>query len=287
MRFERRLHRRLERLAVGERFDSIDLGRDPRLARPIRGRGASGLLERTSAISAGKSGDAGRLDQRRHVGAAPGNERGDPEPAAHSASRPRMTTRGALARNQPADRLRREAVGGERRDRRVGRLRRGEDDHAEAAVERAQHFRFADAAGRGEPGEDRRRREGGKVELDRQRFGQHARQIVGKAAAGDMGERQHAVGRLQRRQQRLDVEPGRLEQRGGERALRRERRRRVPGEAAQRDDAANERKAVGMDARRRQADRDVARLQARRAAAAFRARPRRRRSRRDRNRRSA
>ena len=90
---------------------------------------------------------------------------GDPEPAAHSAQPPAHDDRRALARDQPADRLRRKTVGGERRDRRVRRRRRGEDDHAEAAVEGAQHFRFADAAGRGEPGEDRRRREGGKVEL--------------------------------------------------------------------------------------------------------------------------
>ena len=105
----------------------------------------------------------------------------------------------------------------ERGDRRVGRGGGGEHHHAETAVEGAQHFRFADAAGLGEPGEDRRRREGGEIELDRQVVRQHARQVVGKAAAGDMGERQHAVGRLQRREQRLDVEPRRLEQRGGER----------------------------------------------------------------------
>ena len=64
-----------------------------------------------------------------------------------------------------------------------------------------------------EPGEHRRRREGVEVEGDREPVGQHARQIVRIAAAGDVGERQDAVGLLEDLEQRPDVEPGRRQQR--------------------------------------------------------------------------
>ena len=112
---------------------------------------------------------------------------------------------------------------------------------------------------------------------------QDARNILGEAAAGDMRQRPYAVGGAQSREQRLHVEPRRVEQRFGQRAAGREGRGRVPCETRARDDPAHERETVGMHARGRQAEDDIAGRD-RAAAAARRARPRRPRNPRDRSR---
>ena len=68
-----------------------------------------------------------------------------------------------------------------------------------------------------------------KVEGNREIVGDDARQIVGIAAAGDVGERAGRPRvRAQNLKQRPDVEPRRGEQRLASESVGRERRRRVP-----------------------------------------------------------
>ena len=64
--------------------------------------------------------------------------------------------------------------------------------HAEPAIERAQHFRFLEVANRGKPGKNSWRRESVEIKRDGEPLIDHARQIVGIAAAGDVGEREYA-----------------------------------------------------------------------------------------------
>ncbi len=120
---KRSLDRRLERLAggIGARFD--DFRRDSRLARQRKAAGVS-LIGKHERDLSGKIGRARRLDQRRHVGAAPGNENGDPRPPRSQLQPPAHDDALALARREPADRRRLEAVGGKRAHRLVRRLRR-------------------------------------------------------------------------------------------------------------------------------------------------------------------
>ena len=67
---------------------------------------------------------------------------------------------------------------------------RGDHDHADAAIEGAQHLVLGDAAGRCAS----QRNTGGtsmrvEIEPGAERLRQHARNVVGEAAAGDMGQR--------------------------------------------------------------------------------------------------
>ena len=65
-----------------------------------------------------------------------------------------------------------------------------DDDHADAAVERAQHFRFGDAAFLRQPGEDRQDTSmASRSRRSRSAVGQHARNVVREAAAGDVRQR--------------------------------------------------------------------------------------------------
>ncbi len=65
---------------------------------------------------------------------------------------------------------------------------RRENRHADSAIECAQHLGFRHLAGLREPFEDARNVKGGKIQRDADALGEDAGKIVGKAAAGDMGE---------------------------------------------------------------------------------------------------
>ena len=119
-----------------------------------------------------------------------------------------------------------------------------------------------------------------------QSIGQHARDVLEQAAAGDMGERRDPAGADQR-QQRLHIDAGRREQRLDQQPVLIEQGRAIELPALVRRQPADQREAVGMDAGRGEAEDDVARPSPARRSAPRRARPRRRRSRRDRNRPSA
>ena len=72
----------------------------------------------------------------------------------------------------------------------VGLVGRDDDDHADAAVEGAQPARRRSiAADFRHPAEHRKQRPCAGVERHAQPFGQHARDVVGQAAAGDVGKR--------------------------------------------------------------------------------------------------
>src|SRR5258708_2078238 len=68
------------------------------------------------------------------------------------------------------------------------RIRLDDRDHADAAVERAQQFQFGDAALLRQPFEHRQHRQARQVDADAEMLRQHARNIIRKTAAGDVGE---------------------------------------------------------------------------------------------------
>ena len=78
-----------------------------------------------------------------------------------------------------------------------------------------------------------------------------------------MGERVDAPRSFQRLKERPHIEAGRRQQRGGERVLWIEWGGIVPSEAGPRDNAPHQRKSIGMDAGRRQAEHKVPWLQSR------------------------
>ena len=108
------------------------------------------------------------------------------------------------------------------------------------------HLGRGDVAGPRQPAEHGRRRERPEVEGDAEVVGQHARQVVGEAATGDMGECEQIVGLSENTQQALHIDARRLQECLGEAALRREGRWRVPGDPRRCHDAAHQRKAVGV-----------------------------------------
>ena len=193
---------------------------------------ASLLLERTSAISAGKSGaraasiSAAMLEPRPEIRIAVRTRRvtTPPRRSLRQARFARAVTEPILAGERPASASARIVC--------ASLCAEAKTTIPKPQLKVRSISACADAADLGEPAEYSRRREGGEVEFDAEVVGQHARQIVGKAAAGDMGERANARRGLQRGEQRLHVEPGRGQQRLGQRASRQERRRRLPGEAA-------------------------------------------------------
>ena len=132
-----------------------------------------------------------------------------------------------------------------------------DDDHADAAVEGAQHFVGGDAAGLGKPGEDGRRLDGSEIDFGGQMLRQHARNVFRKAAAGDVGQRLQRAGLADRLQQRLHIDARRRHQHVGERAFA-EGGGRVPGKARERNDLAHQRIAVRMHAGGGEAEDDVA-----------------------------
>src|SRR5215470_7053428 len=87
---------------------------------------------------------------------------------------------------------------GPRLDRRLGARRIEYDHHADPAVEGAQHLRLCDAAGGSEPAEHRQRVDAPEIKLDAKSIWNDARDVVGKAAAGDVCERLHGATRADR-----------------------------------------------------------------------------------------
>ena len=130
-----------------------------------------------------------------------------------------------------ADDERRLAGLAERAGNGIGLARSDDHNHADAAIEGAQHLGLGDAAGARQPAEHRRRRYGVEIEIRAEPFRQNARNVVRKAAAGDVGERLDGAGGAQRRQHRLDVDARRLEQRLAEAARGCKGRRVVPTQA--------------------------------------------------------
>src|SRR6476469_3574849 len=61
-------------------------------------------------------------------------------------------------------------------------------DHADAAVESAQQLRFGDTPLSCQPPEYRQHRQAGKVDPDAEMSWQHARNIIGEPAAGDVSK---------------------------------------------------------------------------------------------------
>src|ERR1700730_16225278 len=68
------------------------------------------------------------------------------------------------------------------------RIRLDDGDHADATVEGAQQFEFGDAALLGQPFEHRQHRQARKIDSDPEMLWQHARNVVGETAAGDVGK---------------------------------------------------------------------------------------------------
>ena len=118
-------------------------------------------------------------------------------------------------------------------------------------------------------------------------FGQHARDILEQAAAGDVGERARSCPARTSGSSALHIDAGRLEQGLDQQPVLVEQGRAVELPALVRGEPADQREAVRMDARAGEAEDDVARPRPARRSAPRRARPRRRRSRRGHSRPSA
>src|SRR3954451_4112817 len=109
----------------------------------------------------------------------------------------------------------------------LDRLGLDDGDHADAAIERAQQFEFGNAALLRQPLEDRQHRKARQIDPDAQMPRQHAGNIVGETAAGDVGESLDSPGLVDGAQARSDIEPGRGQQRPAECHDRRKRRLRL------------------------------------------------------------
>src|SRR6266536_2566423 len=83
---------------------------------------------------------------------------------------------------------------------RIDRVCLHDGDHADAAIEGAQQLELGDAALLGQPFEHRQHRQPRQVDADAEMLRQHPRNVVGKAAAGDMGEPLHRAGLADRAQ---------------------------------------------------------------------------------------
>src|SRR6516165_3195229 len=116
------------------------------------------------------------------------------------------------------------------------RIRLDDCNHADAAVEGAQQLRLGDVTLLGQPFEHWQHWQSRKVDADAKMRWQHARNIVGEAAAGDMCKSLHRGGLSDRAQAGLYIKPCRRQQRAAERHHGRERRRRVEWQTALRDD---------------------------------------------------
>src|SRR5205085_8204085 len=81
-------------------------------------------------------------------------------------------------------------AGSTQRCERTIRLRLRRDDyHAEAAVERLEHFHIAQMPGLGEPGEYARRGEGAEIDARGHVVRQHARHVLRQSATSDVRQR--------------------------------------------------------------------------------------------------
>src|SRR6202045_1657361 len=124
------------------------------------------------------------------------------------------------------------------------RIRFDDGDHADAAVEGAQQFEFGDAALLCQPLEHRQHRKPRQVDPDAEMLWQHAGNIIGEAAAGDVGKSLDRAGLVDRPQARPDIEPRRRQQSAAQRHERRKRRLRFETETGRFDDPADQRKSV-------------------------------------------
>jgi len=79
-------------------------------------------------------------------------------------------------------------------------IRLHDRDHADAAVEGAQQFEFGDAPLLRQPLENRQHRQTRKVYPNAEMFWQHARNIIGETAAGDVGKTLDRTGLADRAQ---------------------------------------------------------------------------------------
>ena len=69
---------------------------------------------------------------------------------------------------------------------RFNSLRLHDGDHADPAIEGAQQFEFGDPPPLRQPFEDRQHRQARKIDSDAKVFWQHAGNIIGETAAGDV-----------------------------------------------------------------------------------------------------
>src|SRR6267142_2704068 len=109
-----------------------------------------------------------------------------------------------------------------------------DSDHADAAVEGAQQFEFGDTALLRQPLEHRQHRQACQIDPDAEVLWQHARNIIGETAAGDVGKALDRIGVADRAQARSDIEPRRRQQRAAQRHDRRKRRLRLQAETGDR-----------------------------------------------------
>jgi phosphoribosylformylglycinamidine cyclo-ligase len=92
----------------------------------------------------------------------------------------------------------------------------------------------------GQPLEHRQHRQTREIDADAEMLWQHARDIVGETAAGDMGEPLDRAGLANHAQARFDIEPRRRQQRATQRHDRRKWRRHLETEARGFDDFADQ-----------------------------------------------
>src|SRR4051812_2796427 len=159
------------------------------LSRALASPPASALLEMTTTISAGKS---------CALAASTSAVIFDPRPEIRMATRRFMASpfkremavidHAVLAgrRDDFAEQNHAFAGLGENLHDLLHRVGFDDGDHADAAVERAQQFKFGDAALLGEPLEHRKHRQPREIDADPEMLWQHARDVIGKTAAGDM-----------------------------------------------------------------------------------------------------
>ena len=175
------------------------------IARP----GASGLLREDADDLGGIVGRLGGLDQRRHVGAAAGDQDRDALRVT-GASVPSKVTGSSGAVDERAD-----DRGAARRSRRGCAISRSASSAATTASMPTPQLKVRSISRSAmppisrEPAEDRRHGDGVEVDVGGEVVGQHARDVVDEAAAGDVGEGLDADAGLERGEQRLHVDAGR------------------------------------------------------------------------------
>lgn len=147
---------------------------------------------------------------------------------------------------------------GQQLHRSLGGVGGDDGNHAEAAVERGRHFGWGEAADALQPGEDRRNRPGGRVQIDAQAVRQDAGNVFQQPASRDMGERLHLAG-AGRGQAAEHIQARRGEQMMAERSGKIERRRIIPCRAGLVAQQAHKRETVGMKPVGRETDHHVAR----------------------------
>ena len=193
---QRRIERRVEALAVGKGLVVDDAGRDPGRLRALRARRRRAGWRATRTISAGKSGRARGLDQRGHVGAAAGDQDGD----AAAASSERQARPSVCTRSPPACAI--DLADAHRRlaglAQALRRRPRASSALATTIMPMPQLKVRSISASATPPVRASQPKTGGTAIASRssahaEPVRQHARDVVGEAAAGDVGQRLDAV----------------------------------------------------------------------------------------------